>query len=180
MTIVSEKNRAAIFLAPKCASTSIKDAFLGTEDWKRVEGKPKGNYEGMTTYAIVRNPYAIALSYWSYRMRTGVTDLPFEEFVSFNSPPRSGLDIEPLHKWYEDVNPTHILKLEQGLHKLPFNVNMKQLNAAPEELRATLSSDAIKHYSTKPINKINDWAGEDFSKYGYDRLEKEHGRTYVR
>ncbi len=151
----------------------------------------ENKYEGVDTFAVVRNPYTRILSeyYWVQR----VQHQPLEETNSrdkMNAWIMEALDrvketgacamghCIPSHKYifYEGKQiVTHILRMENVtddfrnlIHKYNLPLALEHINSQPRE-----SALGVHDLSPESISKINDWARLDFEYFGYDMMDPE-------
>ena len=153
------------YLAEKCASTSIRKV-LTDSGWILAEELPNRRDPWMDweAYAVVRNPYARMVSYWSYWVKLGIENRSFEDFVLKRD---KTPDHMSLVKWYEQCKIEHYLRFE--------SINQEFFSHFGKKLlieNATDHGQWRDHYRSKAvIKKVTEWAGADFKKYGYSTLQ---------
>jgi hypothetical protein len=174
MTLIEPNLKLIFFLAEKCASTSIREALL-VDGWERFQMNPSSfsksegpwtSWETSKCYGIVRNPYSRMVSYWSYWLKTGVYRHSFESFILKRE---RKPDHASLVEWYKDVKIDHYFKFEKfhdEFGKFPYFKDLKLAN-----LNSSSHSGWEKYYKNPElILRVNEWAGEDFKAYGYEKI----------
>jgi len=171
MTLVSESRKTVIFLAEKCASTSIREAFVGHEDWERVQGVlfQKSEWDLYQRLGISRNPYSRMVSYWKYWKAIEKLYEQFDDFV-VNATLHGYLAPHSLSltNWYKDIDITHFFRFEQlqgDFDAFGFGVTLPFLNVQDSE-------PAFSFYKSKVVcDIVTEWAEHDFLRFGYSKME---------
>lgn len=151
----------------------------------------ENKYEGVDTFAVIRNPYTRILSeyYWAQRFQ----HQPLEEKNNrdkMNAWIMDALDrvketgtcamghCIPSHKYFFSEGKqivTHILRMENLtddfrslMHKYNLQLELEHTNSQHRE-----STLGVHDLSPDSISKINDWARMDFEYFGYDMMDPE-------
>jgi len=168
MTLASERERTVIFLAEKCASTSVRAYILEHDDsYTRIHGYPAwdSRYTGWVSIGFSRNPYDRAVSYWKYRKEDNQTDKTFADFVL-----HGGLDILPLNKWYSGIPLTHSIDRQEINRQLP---QLLHMSSYPPMLNRSHHGHTMGYYHHRDdvCHAVEQWAGNDFELFGYARMD---------
>ena len=197
--ILSRKNEYVFISTPKTGSHTffklLEEEFDGERmkgEYHRTELPPKT--EGYTVFSTCRNPYDRLVALWNsllfakpdkfgYR-DTWLSVLRSDEFVvfcRFAAKHKDNIEniaearlprlMTPQHRWYRrmpsNVIPLHLENISEEFHNLTF-VD-KQVIMPHELKREHASWDDLK--TDEIISCANEWAGDDFEKFGYEREE---------
>lgn len=168
MTIVSDDRKIVIFLCEKCASTSIREALIGREDWRRIPGKliQKSEWDDYERIGITRSPYSRMVSYWKYWVKIGVTDLSFSEFVLTQNIAEHSKSVV---NWYRDIQITRwwwFERIQSDFDTLELDVELPHLNAAD----ADPPYDYYRE-SEEALYRVTLWGKDDFDLFGYAKMK---------
>lgn len=174
----------------------LQDEFDGKRlgpHYHRTEQPSLGRIAPEYTYfSTVRNPYERMVAMWNslffskpdkhnYReawMQILKTD-DFTAFCKFAAENKDGIEriaklrlpmlMIPQHRWYtkmpEETIPLHLENISVEFHELPFvdkQVNIPRLLHRKHAPWSELKTEENTAY-------INEWAGNDFEKFGYDK-----------
>lgn len=174
MTLVSPSRHSVLFLCEKNASTSLRQAIEGHDDWYRMQvsawHKPDGPWDSWRHprfYGVVRNPYERILSYWGYWTKVGeraVGGRSFEDWVLGSEK----TDHTSQSEWYQHFPIYRYLRFEtlqqdvESVLELPLRLPL--LNASEHA--------HWREYYTDPdvVAVVNEWIGRDCAVYGYERI----------
>lgn len=196
--ILSRSYKYVFISTPKTGSHSffnlLEKEFDGERQWPdfhRTEMPSKTN--GYTIFSTVRNPYERLVALWNsllfsndkfnYR-ETWLAALRSDDFtifckfaakhkndIEYNSTVNMPRLMIPQHRWYkkmpDNVIPLHIENIDEEFHQLDF---VDKRVTIPHALKRNHSSwDDLK--TEEIIHYANEWAGDDFEKFGYVKEE---------
>lgn len=145
-------------------------------------------------FGTCRNPYTRAVSIWwvtthNKRLLTGKIRLPGFETMPFRAfarwlsthPVVDGVTmLMPQHQWYNGVGAqqyVHVENMAEECQTLPFWQKPKHIERSSN--RTDLKHKPWREYYTGDAQRyIEQWAGDDFEMFGYDRDINERG-TYI-
>lgn len=187
--IVSKKLRFVFVTTPKCATHTMLAALTGPPFHAALA--PGGTHNNRVPsrwadyfiWSIVRNPYARAVSLWSFTIKrdgsdgawngAGTAMTPIDNLYLFlhwimnrNGLPKAG---QSQSRWLRPVRLDALLRLESlssDVHKLPF---WPGDFALPWEERGNYG-DWRSYMTPEIIALVHEWADEDFEIYEYERL----------
>ena len=195
--ILSRKHKYVFISTPKTGSHTFFKLLTEQFDGERLQGpfhrtEMPGNTEGYTVFSTIRNPYDRFVALWNsllfakpdpYAYRdTWLSVIRKDDLLTFSRFAAKNKDriemmadvrmptlMMPQHRWYRRLPPNVIsLKLEnidEAFHALPFVTKRVTL---PHELKREHASwDDLK--TDEIIANVNEWAGEDFEKFGYEK-----------
>ncbi len=186
MTLVNHVEKIVIFMAEKCASTSIRNALIDQEGWERIEHKPVWDwfYHVYQCFITIRDPYERAYSYWKYRLRTGVTSATFEQFVCKRCLRGCYLDLSSLDNWFSHDMVKWSARLYVGpefgkwwgswpeLKKYKIGVDNASNDPSFEYAHIPVEKYWFEEIQTQEaLEAINEWAGDDFWRFEYDKYK---------
>jgi len=171
----------------KCASQSLRAILVDHFDGKprlgthHMNDVPHG-YRNFFTFACVRNPYDRAISLWysmlytrpddryGFRKHCGSIELvPFLKWLNSVEPYNALMFSQ--YGWLRDISMSMVLRfenLDEEVKRLPFwrdDVKLERRNASK-------GRKPWQDYMTdEVVNLINVWARDDFSHFGYERLD---------
>ncbi len=150
----------------------------------------ENKYQGVDTFAVIRNPYSRILSEYHWVQRT--QNQPFEETNNrdrMNSWIMEALDSVkekgtcamghciPSHRYIFDEGKqivTHILRMENLtddfhslMHEYNLPIALEHTNVQPHESTHL----GLHDLSPDAIGKINEWARMDFEYFGYEMMD---------
>lgn len=197
--ILSRKHRYVFISTPKTGSHSffklLEKEFDGTRQlfgYHRTE--MPDHTEDYLVFSTVRNPYDRLVSLWNSLLHskpdthnyrdawlTVLKDDKFDTFCKFAAEHKDNIEqiaavrmpalMTPQHRWYrkmpEGVISLHLENIEEEFNSLTF-VN-KQVIIPHMLKRDHANWDDLK--SEEIIEYANEWAGEDFEKFGYMKEE---------
>ena len=184
--VVCEPGRWLFVSVPKCGTNTLYQVLLDRFDAARVKPGFHRNqvppaFADYYTWAVVRNPYARAVSLW-WRTRhdptarrilsEGPAELP--AFIRWlmtgpEAAAKRSLDLS-MSAWLQPVRLDRFCRLENlsaELSGLPFwdgrSVDLPRLNVGADRTgwRDYMTLDAVA--------AIQEWAGDDFERFGYSR-----------
>ena len=196
--ILSRKNKYVFISTPKTGTHSFYKLLQDEFDGERLKGnyhrtEMPDNADEYLVFSTVRNPYDRLVAIWNsvlhaknernnYRDEWLAT-LRKDDFLTFAKfaakyrndieyrPVRSPYLLMPQCRWYnkmpEGVTPLHLENISVEFHSLPF-VN-KEVEIPHMLKRDHASWDEIK--TDEITSFVNEWAGEDFEKFGYEKEE---------
>lgn len=193
--ILSRQYKYVFISTPKTGSHSffrlLQDEFDGERQWPgfhRTEMPLKT--DGYTVFSTCRNPYDRLIALWNSLLfakpdKHGYRDAwlsalrkdDFLTFCAFAAKHKDDIEyvpkvrlptlMTPQYRWYrkmpDDVIPLHIENIDEEFHALTF-VD-KQVTIPHALKRNHASWDDLK--TDEIIELANEWAGEDFEKFGY-------------
>ena len=161
---------------PRAASTATHDALKAIPGVKifnqhitraAMIEEGMGPYQGEFTFAAVRNPYDLVVSWW-LRSRPLKTDT-FLDFLRHHQNKHFEIDGRLFWMCVEDVEVMHYETLQEDLNRIVTGlgldpVTMRLMNVTPRKKRWR------KYYGPEEIEALNDRFGHEIDRYGYDRL----------
>lgn len=169
---------------PKCATTSLDDFFFNLGNTKRDRFKhcrviPEFAKDFIKIHSV-RNPYVWLVSHYNrtvrYRLNNGNFDNFLNNIISKLDYPDNERDgtiyqFYPAHKYVRPIGKIdyviHVENIVEDLLKIPFitKYSINKLNVG------NYNRNLSMYYTSQEIlDKANFWAGEDFEKYGYEKI----------
>jgi hypothetical protein len=197
--ILSREHKFVFISTPKTGSHTFFKLLPEQFNGKRMDGpfhrtEMPMNTEGYTVFSSVRNPYERLVALWNSLLHTKpdphayrdtwlsvIRKDDFLTFCKFAAKNKDKIEtmadvrmptlMMPQHRWYrrlpDNVIPLHLENIEEEFHALPFVTDRVII---PHELKRRHATwDDLK--TDEIIECANQWAGEDFEKFGYNKEE---------
>lgn len=189
--IVSEKGRFVFVSMPKAGTRSMYAALSKRYGGRRLKGHHHRNdvplkFRGWFTFSICRNPYDRAVSLWwstckrpgdrygFLKASGGHTFEPFIRWLVDNWQKTHQPMAQPQHTWLKPVRLDRVLRFERlpdEVQALPFWQSGVALPWKNQTVRDR--PPASTFITPDTANLVQQWAGEDFERFGYTRNPSE-------
>ena len=195
--IVSDKHKFVFVSTMRCGTHTMFNALQGPVYQGYHEQRHGGYHNRIVpprakdwfTFAVSRNPYSRLVSIWRvitqgtrYRHYTPLGKCSFPLFACWcaaepNIGKRAGM-LLPQGQWLDGIRLDTILRLEDldaEVKRLPFWTGPDHVEPAPN--RTCIGQPHWSTYYSDPeiIAAAQDWAGDDFETYGYQRTIETEG-----